>query len=303
MVSNIFLFSNGLKPSTSNFPGQRALSTDWFFLGIARILLKTRTVQEDPRGIAGYVAGCLYRILPWSIGFRIPDLGSLFCDPGGRGSQAEKQKQKDIGVKLDLPVWVPNGSYRVSIHHPLGFNWHPLEGAATFFWIKVWELFPCKRNTWGITYARTTKKFRGVLWDTNKNKTAWVFGANKIKLGGKTFFGSLFYFFAGVGEWVGLHKNMIDDDNLTMTIGVMARCSDYSWWWCWWWWWWRRGFLTLLSFSQKDVTDTVWVTPNYPFVRMFSPSLGVRNFFGPTEFQKANPLPDTRKPRHHQDLL
>jgi len=25
---------------------------------------------------------------------------------------------------------VPNGSSRVSIHHPLGFNWHPFEGAG-----------------------------------------------------------------------------------------------------------------------------------------------------------------------------
>ena len=25
---------------------------------------------------------------------------------------------------------VPNGSQRVSIHHPLGFNWHPFEGAG-----------------------------------------------------------------------------------------------------------------------------------------------------------------------------
>ena len=30
----------------------------------------------------------------------------------------------------DLPVWVPNGSQRASIHHPLGFNWHRLEGAG-----------------------------------------------------------------------------------------------------------------------------------------------------------------------------
>ena len=37
---------------------------------------------------------------------------------------------------------VPNGSERVSIYHPLGFNWHPLEGAGTLIWIwyctKIW---------------------------------------------------------------------------------------------------------------------------------------------------------------------
>ena len=30
---------------------------------------------------------------------------------------------------------VPNGSSGVSIHHPLGFNWHPFEGAGIYIYI------------------------------------------------------------------------------------------------------------------------------------------------------------------------
>ena len=41
---------------------------------------------------------------------------------------------------------MPNGSYRVSIHHPLGFNWHPLEGAG------VEDIF--LHISWGATHCR-----------------------------------------------------------------------------------------------------------------------------------------------------
>ena len=35
---------------------------------------------------------------------------------------------------LDLPVWLPHGAEkRVAIYHPLGSNWHPLEGAGLLF--------------------------------------------------------------------------------------------------------------------------------------------------------------------------
>ena len=30
---------------------------------------------------------------------------------------------------------VPNGSWRVSIHHPLGFNWHPFEGPGVYSFV------------------------------------------------------------------------------------------------------------------------------------------------------------------------
>ena len=42
---------------------------------------------------------------------------------------------------------VPHGSLRVSIYHPLGFNWHPLEGAGIHMqWIykDVTLLFYCR---------------------------------------------------------------------------------------------------------------------------------------------------------------
>ena len=44
-------------------------------------------------------------------------------------------------IDLDLPKG-SNGSWRVSIHHPLGFNWHPLEGAGNnlFFFVRKMKI-------------------------------------------------------------------------------------------------------------------------------------------------------------------
>ena len=36
---------------------------------------------------------------------------------------------------------VPNGSWRVSIHHPLGFNWHPFEGPGIYVNISLFTVF------------------------------------------------------------------------------------------------------------------------------------------------------------------
>ena len=52
-------------------------------------------------------------------------------------------KMDDLGVPLFLetPIFLNTNTfkrgakwfcYRVSIHHPLGFNWHPFEGAGTY---------------------------------------------------------------------------------------------------------------------------------------------------------------------------
>ena len=40
---------------------------------------------------------------------------------------------KTISIFLDLPKGAKWFRYRVSIHHPLGFNWHPLEGAGILY--------------------------------------------------------------------------------------------------------------------------------------------------------------------------
>ena len=40
---------------------------------------------------------------------------------GGAGISSIFSDAKE-STYLDLPVWVPNGSSRVSIHHPLGSN-------------------------------------------------------------------------------------------------------------------------------------------------------------------------------------
>ena len=53
-----------------------------------------------------------------------------------------------VYIYLDLPVWVPNGSVTgCQIYHPLGFNWHPLEGAGTYTCTILYTIY-----TWRIKH-------------------------------------------------------------------------------------------------------------------------------------------------------
>ena len=69
---------------------------------------------------------------------------------------------------------VPNGSWRVSIHHPLGFNWHPFEGPGIYvnislftgFFIDIprWLLFGiCTNRTSLDNYLRIRMEITGNL--------------------------------------------------------------------------------------------------------------------------------------------
>ena len=68
---------------------------------------------------------------------------------------------------LRLPGPSSLGANRVSIHHPLGFNWHPLEGAG----MCVYFLF---------FYRRVCFRLKGCFW--NSLKGWWVIFLFKEKL-------------------------------------------------------------------------------------------------------------------------
>ena len=63
---------------------------------------------------------------------------------------------------------VPNGSQRVSIHHPLGFNWHPFEGTGICI---LYVCFPFMPFVCSYMFSLTTseKKAETALFLVNKS--------------------------------------------------------------------------------------------------------------------------------------
>ena len=76
---------------------------------------------------------------------------------------------------------VPNGSQRVSIHHPLGFNWHPFEGPGTCCFAYYLEVFFQQRGYFFSERSWRSPWFTNVLGHSRLATPATKPGKTKKK--------------------------------------------------------------------------------------------------------------------------